>query len=66
MAERSEIPETSSVVTILPGIIDTKANREAMPTMDKKDWLPTDDIATLIRQWSEGENRPENGSFAKL
>ena len=66
MAERKEIPETCSVVTILPTIIDTPANRQAMPEMDKSDWLPADDVALLIRQWANGENRPENGSFAKL
>ena len=66
MAERTEIPESSTVVTILPQIIDTKANREAMPDMDKQDWQPPNKIADLIVGWANNTNRPENGSFAKL
>ncbi len=38
MAERTEIPQESSVCTILPQIIDTPANREAMPDADKSEW----------------------------
>jgi dihydropteridine reductase len=66
MAERKEIPETSSVVTILPQVIDTEANRAAMPDADKTEWQPVDKIATMVGQWAEGQNRPDNGSFAKL
>ena len=66
MAERTEIPESSSVCTILPQIIDTEANRLAMPDADKKAWQPPEKIAELVRSWAEGNNRPENGSFAKL
>ena len=66
MAERTEIPESSKVVTILPQIIDTPANREAMADADKSDWQPPAKIAELVRGWAEGDNTPENGSFAKL
>jgi len=37
-----------------------------MPNEDKSTWLPPEKIGELLRAWSEGENRPENGSFAKL
>ncbi len=37
-----------------------------MPNEDRSTWLPTDNIAELLRAWADGENRPENGSFAKL
>ena len=47
-------------------MIDTPTNRDAMPNDDKSGWLPPDKIGELIRAWSDGENRPENGSFAKL
>ena len=47
-------------------MIDTPANREAMKDADKSTWLPPDSIGHLIRQWSDYENRPENGSFVKL
>ena len=66
MAERTEIPETSHVVTILPQVIDTAANREAMPDVEKVEWQPPAKIADLVFTWANGENRPDNGSFAKL
>lgn len=37
-----------------------------MPDADKSSWLPPEKIAELVRAWADGENRPENGSFAKL
>jgi len=37
-----------------------------MPDADYTKWAPTDNVAQLIRGWANGENRPENGSFAKL
>lgn len=37
-----------------------------MPDKDTSTWLPPLKIAELIRGWSDGENRPENGSFAIL
>ena len=46
--------------------IDTPQNRESMPDADKSSWLPPEKIGELLRAWSDGENRPENGSFAKL
>ena len=65
LAERTDIPRSASVCTILPTTIDTQANRESMGGA-KEDWLPPEKIAELLRMWSDGENRPENGSFAKL
>lgn len=47
-------------------MIDTQVNRDAMPDADKSSWLPPEKIAELVRAWADGENRPENGSFAKL
>ena len=47
-------------------MIDTPGNRAAMPDEDKSSWLPPEKIAELVRAWADGENRPENGSFAKL
>lgn len=66
LAERTELPETSTVVTILPGTLDTKSNREAMSDADKSGWAPPEKVAHLIRRWADGENRPTNGSYAKL
>mmetsp|Transcript_31882 Transcript_31882/g.28230 ORF Transcript_31882/g.28230 Transcript_31882/m.28230 type:complete len:134 (-) Transcript_31882:20-421(-) len=66
MAAGKDIPEKSSVCTILPTMIDTQANREGMPEADTSEWLPTEKVGTLLRQWADGENRPQNGAFAKL
>ena len=66
LAKRTEIPESSTVVTILPQVIDTDVNRDAMADADKSEWAPPDKIAQMVRQWADGENRPLNGSFAKV
>jgi hypothetical protein len=47
-------------------MIDTPSNRAAMPDEDKSTWLPPEQVGELLRGWADGENRPENGSFAKL
>ena len=52
MAERTEIPENSTVVTILPQIIDSEQNRFDMPDADHKTWAPPDKIADLVRGWA--------------
>ena len=38
MAERNEIPISSTVCTILPQIIDSPENREDMPDQDTTEW----------------------------
>ena len=38
MAASDQIPESSTVVSILPGVIDTPTNRKDMPEADKSDW----------------------------
>ena len=37
-----------------------------MPYADHKPWTPPNGIAKLVEQWAKGDNRPENGSFAKM
>jgi dihydropteridine reductase len=66
MAAGEDLPKDSSVVTILPTVIDTPANRESMPDEDHNTWLPPAHVGDLIRGWADNENRPQNGSFAKL
>ncbi len=66
LSDLKDIPATSSVVTILPQMLDTEANRKAMPDADFSTWAPTDKVADLIQSWARGENRPSNGSFAKI
>ena len=66
LAERVDIPKSSDVITILPTMIDTPANRKSMPDADTSTWIPPEKIGDLLRAWADGENRPLNGSFAKL
>ena len=66
MAAREAIPSDAVVTTILPGVINTKANRDAMPNEDQSDWHSPSGIAGLVKMWADGHNRPENGSFALL
>lgn len=54
------------VVTILPEVIDTESNRQAMPTSDFTKWAKPQQIAELIKGWVDGLNVPNNGSFALL
>jgi NAD(P)-dependent dehydrogenase (short-subunit alcohol dehydrogenase family) len=41
------------VNAILPGTIDTPANRRAMPTADTAKWTPPAQIATVLRVLAE-------------
>ena len=66
LAQRTELPPSSDTITLLPQVVDTPMNREAMPDADHDTWAPPDKIAQMVRQWAEGENRPLNGSFAKV
>lgn len=45
MSERKEIPTTSSVITILPQVLDTPTNRGSMPDADFSTWAPTENVA---------------------
>lgn len=66
LSTRESIPSTSTVSTILPEIIDTPSNREAMPNADYSKWSNPVSIAGLLKMWADGDNRPANGSFAVL
>ena len=37
-----------NVNAVLPSIIDTPANRDAMPDADYSEWVPTEDLANVI------------------
>ena len=46
--------------------IDTPDNRKAMPDADFSQWSSPEKIAEMLLNWSEGKNKPSNGSFAIL
>jgi NAD(P)-dependent dehydrogenase (short-subunit alcohol dehydrogenase family) len=66
ISERTHIPSTSCVLTILPEVIDTPANRQSMPSADYSKWVDPVALAAIIKLWAEALNRPENGSFIVL
>jgi len=47
---------------ILPSVIDTPANREAMPRADHSKWVPPEQIARAIRFLVSEESAPTSGA----
>lgn len=47
---------------VLPSVIDTPANREAMPDADHSKWVPPDQIARVIRFLISDESAPGSGA----
>jgi len=64
--DKSGLPADSLVVSILPITLDTPMNRKWMPKADTSEWTPLDFIAETFAKWTEGENRPKNGSLIRL
>ena len=46
---------------ILPGTLDTPANREGMPKADRSKWVPTHDLARILLGLCGPESRHLNG-----
>ena len=64
---------TGSVVIASKGLggkgivlIDTEANRQAMPQDDHATWLDPAKMAEYLYMLCTSENRPESGSFIEL
>eukprot|EP01132_Coremiostelium_polycephalum_P010114 gene10114-12406_t len=56
-----------TTLAILPVILDTPANRSAMPGSNFDDWTKVDEIAAKLFEWSSStQNRPESGSLVKI
>jgi len=47
---------------VLPSVIDTPANREAMPKADFSKWVPPAEIARVIRFLVSDESAPVSGA----
>mmetsp|Transcript_7894 Transcript_7894/g.11432 ORF Transcript_7894/g.11432 Transcript_7894/m.11432 type:complete len:307 (-) Transcript_7894:102-1022(-) len=59
--------DTLTMVGILPTMLDTPANREAMPDANTASWTRTQDIASEIGNWMEKPFlRPHSGSLVKV
>ncbi|KAG7374321.1 short chain dehydrogenase [Nitzschia inconspicua] len=67
VADDAKYLNTMSVIGILPTIIDTPMNREAMPDADFSQWTKSIDIAKEIGMWIEQPMlRPHSGSLVKV
>ena len=51
------------VNAILPSVIDTPANRTAMPDADHSSWVPPSEIATVIRFLLSPDSAPISGAL---
>ena len=47
---------------ILPSVIDTPANRSAMPDADHSKWVPPAEIARVVRFLVSDESAPVSGA----
>ena len=54
----------TTVVTLLPGVIDTESNRINMSEADKSSWVTTNSLSGLVKMWADGNNQPKTGAFA--
>ena len=59
-AENKDAGITANVV--LPGTIDTPANRKAMPNADTRKWVQPANVASLIAWLAEDSGRDVNGA----
>lgn len=54
------------VNAVLPGVIDTPANRAAMPNSDRKDWVAPEDIARTILFLADDDASPISGAHVPV
>lgn len=62
----SGLPEDSLVIAILPVTLDTPMNRKWMAKADFTTWTPLEFIAEIFLKWTNGVERPQNGSLIQL
>ncbi|KAK6177940.1 hypothetical protein SNE40_012801 [Patella caerulea] len=64
--DSSGMPPDTFSAAILPVTLDTPMNRKWMANADFSTWTSLDFVAELFYQWTNGENRPANGSLVQL
>lgn len=67
-AEGSSLPTGACTIAILPEILDTPTNREAMGKgADLSSWTPLGDLAHQLRDWAlQPSSRPGSGSLVSV
>jgi len=64
--QANEYLDSLTVLGLLPHVLDTEVNREAMPDVDGRLWTKPMDLAREIGRWvSRPEFRPHSGSLVK-
>lgn len=63
LKQSKELPEGTKVVTILPNVIDTPANRQNMPDSDFSKWTKPEAIADLIKMWVDSGSYPSEDYY---
>lgn len=63
---REGAPHGITVNAVLPSIIDTPENREAMPDADPSTWVPPDEIAKVLGFLASDEARTVSGAELTL
>ncbi|CDW56374.1 Seryl-tRNA synthetase [Trichuris trichiura] len=62
--QKSGLPPEASAVCILPEVLDTPANRSAMPKAKFSNWTPLDFVASTLYKWiGSPSERPHSGSL---
>merc|ERR1712083_170631 len=62
----SGLPNGAKTYALLPITLDTPMNRKFMPDADHSKWTPLQFICELLFKWSDGIERPTNGSLVQL
>ena len=60
------LPEGALTVGIAPVMLDTPANRAAMPDANRNTWTPVDAVADKVYEWANREEIPEKGTVYKI
>ena len=61
--EEGVIYQNACVNTLMLGTLNTLYTRKRFPTADFTQWTPIDGVATLLKMWASGGNRPECGAY---
>ncbi|EFC42688.1 predicted protein [Naegleria gruberi] len=64
--EQCGLPRGTTTVGIVPSMLDTEANRNAMPNADFSNWTPLDHVSEKIVDWIECREKPVSGSLIKI
>lgn len=64
VVSKAGLPADSRSVCLLPEVLDTPANRAAMPDADQSEWTSPDELAEMVRGWADACSSPGGASSA--